>query len=258
MSETNPPHQPPGSWAPARQIARAALAPIERFLAVQAASGVLLLAAAIVALVWANSPWRRSYEALWRMPLGLRLGGWAFERDLQFWINDGLMTVFFFVVGLEIRREMHRGELSEWRRATLPLAAALGGMVVPATIFLVFNHDGASSVGWGVPMATDIAFAVGVLALLGKRVPPAMRVLLLALAVIDDVGAIIVIALFYSTHFSIAGAGIVALGVGAIVALQKLGVRSSWAYVPPATVIWAGAYAAGIHPTLAEIGRAHV
>lgn len=244
---------PPGSWAPARKLARRALAPVERFLSIEAASGVLLLLVAVVALLWANSPWRHLYSSLWHAPLGLRVGPWSFERDLHFWINDGLMTVFFFVVGLEIRREIHRGELSELRRATLPLAAALGGMVTPALIFFAFNRGRASAAGWGVPMATDIAFAVGVLALLGKRVAPALRILLLALAVIDDVGAILVIAVFYASGFSALGVAVAAAGIAATMIMQKVGVRSPWAYVVPAIVIWAGAYAAGVHPTLAGV-----
>jgi NhaA family Na+:H+ antiporter len=211
------------------------------------------MVAAIVALAWANSPWRTLYAELWQTPIGLRVGSLLFERDLHFWINDGLMTVFFFVVGLEIRREIHAGELSEVRRATLPLAAALGGMLAPALIFLGLNIGRPSAVGWAVPMATDIAFAVGALALLGKRVAPALRILLLALAVIDDVGAIIVIALFYSTGLAVAGFVVLALGIAAIVTMQILGVRSSLAYGVPALVVWAGAYAGGIHPTLAGV-----
>jgi len=247
------PGAPPGAWQPARRLAQRALAPVERVLAVEAASGLLLLAAAAVALVWANSPWREGYGALWHVPLELRLGRFSFERDLHFWVNDGVMTVFFFVVGLEIRRELHRGELSELRRASLPLAAAVGGMVVPACIFAALNVGRESMAGWGIPMATDIAFAVGVLTLLGRRVPPALRVLLLALAVIDDVGAIVVIAIFYSTSLSPAGFAVLGAGLAAILAMQKVGVRSPWAYVPPAVVAWAGAYAAGVHPTVAGV-----
>jgi len=226
---------------------------VERFLAIEAASGIVLMVAAIVALAWANSPWRMLYADLWHIPIGIRLGSLHFERELHFWINDGLMTVFFFVVGLEIRREIHAGELSEVRRATLPLAAALGGMLVPALIFLGLNIGRPSAAGWAIPMATDIAFAVGALALLGKRVAPALRILLLALAVIDDVGAIIVIALFYSTGLVATGFAVLALGIIAIVTMQILGVRSSLAYVVPALVVWAGAYAGGIHPTLAGV-----
>jgi NhaA family Na+:H+ antiporter len=244
---------PPGSWGPARRAAQGVMRPVERFLAIEAASGVLLLLAAALALAWANSPWSASYEALWRTPIGLRLGAFAFERDLAWWINDGLMVIFFFVVGLEIRREMHGGELSDARRAALPLAAALGGMVVPALIYTGFNGARATQDGWGIPMATDIAFAVGVLTLLGPRVPPALRILLLALAVIDDVGAILVIALFYSSGIQAAGMGVLAAGIVGVLLLQWLGVRSPWAYVLPTLVIWGGAYAGGVHPTLAGV-----
>jgi NhaA family Na+:H+ antiporter len=244
---------PPESWPSARAAAKRLLSPVEHFLSIEAASGILLLAAAAVALIWANSPWRSSYQALWHTPLGLRLGPLAFERDLHFWINDGLMVVFFFVVGLEIRRELHAGELSELRRAALPAIAALGGMIVPAGIYLVFNAGTSAARGWGVPMATDIAFAVGVLALLGKRVRPALRILLLALAVIDDLGAIIVIAIFYSSGLSWSGLALAAVGVALLFVFQKLGVRSPWAYLLPALVVWAGAYNSGVHPTLAGV-----
>jgi len=229
------------------------LAPVERFLAIEAASGITLMIAAAVALIWANSPWRSFYFDLWHILIGIRFGGFAFEHDLHFWINDGLMTIFFFVVGLEIRREIHAGELSEIRRAALPLAAALGGMAVPAIIFFALNAGRTSAGGWAVPMATDIAFAVGVLALLGKRVPPALRILLLALAVIDDVGAIVVIALFYSTHVAVHGFAILGLGMLTTLALRLIGVRQPLAYVGPAVGVWAGAYVGGIHPTLAGV-----
>ena len=248
-----PSPEPPGAWSPARKLVRRALAPVERFLAIEAASGILLVVAAIIALAWANSPWRESYASLWHTPFGVRLGSFAFERDLDFWINDGLMTVFFFVVGLEIRREVHGGELSDLRRASLPLATAAGGMIAPALIFLALNHGHASARGWGIPMATDIAFAVGALALLGKRVVPAQRILLLALAVIDDVGAILVIALFYSAGVSALGFIVAGVGVVCILLMQALGVRSPWAYVVPAVIIWAGTYTSGVHPTLAGV-----
>jgi NhaA family Na+:H+ antiporter len=252
-TRSTPADAPPEAWPKARELAARALAPVERFLHVEAASGILLLVAAALALAWANSPWADAYAALWHTPVGVRLGPWAFERDLHFWINDGLMTIFFFVVGLEIRREMHRGELSELRRAALPLAAALGGMLLPAAIFIALNAGRPSASGWGIPMATDIAFAVGVLALLGPRVPAALRILLLALAVIDDVGAIIVIAVFYSTGFAWAGLAVAAGGVALVLVLQKLGVRATLAYLPAALVVWAGIYAAGVHPTLAGV-----
>jgi Na+:H+ antiporter, NhaA family len=244
---------PPGTWPVARAAAKRLLSPIERFLSVEASSGVVLLVAAAIALIWANSPWRSGYEALLHTPIGLRVGGLAFERDIHFWVNDGLMVVFFFVVGLEIKRELHAGELSELRRAALPVFAALGGMLVPAGIYLLVNAGTPNVRGWGVPMATDIAFAVGVLALLGKRVPPALRILLLALAVIDDLGAIVVIAIFYSSGVSLGAAAVAAGAILLIVVMQKLGVRSPWAYVLPALVVWAGTYATGIHPTIAGV-----
>jgi NhaA family Na+:H+ antiporter len=244
---------PPGSWWFAHHLARRAAAPVEKFLAIEAASGILLLLTAAIALLWANSPWKDEYRALFHTVFGLRLGQFAFERDLHFWINDGVMTVFYFVVGLEIRRELYRGQLSDVRRATLPLVAALGGMVVPAIIYALINKGHASFRGWGVPMATDIAFAVGVLTLLGKRVPPALRILLLALAVIDDVGAIVVIAIFYSSTLNASGFLLLAVGLGLVFALRAMGVRHAWLYVPAGVVAWAGAYTAGIHPTLAGV-----
>ena len=252
LTNTASPH-PPGAWLPARKGVQRILAPVERFLAIEAASGIVLMIVAAAALVWANSPWRSLYADLWHFPIGITFGSFAFERDLHFWINDGLMTIFFFVVGLEIRREMHAGELSEVRRAALPLAAALGGMLVPALIFLSMNLGRPSVSGWAVPMATDIAFAVGALALLGKRVAPALRILLLALAVIDDVGAIIVIAVFYSTGLVALGFAVLCLGIAGTFVMQMLGIRSPLAYVVPAIVVWSGAYFGGIHPTLAGV-----
>jgi NhaA family Na+:H+ antiporter len=251
----NPPSgsHPPESWPTARSAAQRLISPVERFLSIEASSGILLLVAAVVALVWANSPWHSAYEALFHTPIGLRIGGFGFERDLHFWVNDGLMVVFFFVVGLEIRRELHAGELSELKRAALPALAALGGMLVPAGIYLLLNAGKSTVGGWGVPMATDIAFAVGVLALLGKRVPPALRILLLALAVIDDLGAIIVIAFFYSSGIALGGLAITGAGILGILLMQKLGFRSPWSYVVPAIVTWAGAYASGVHPTIAGV-----
>lgn len=244
---------PPGTWGTARRAMWRVVGPVERFLQVEASSGIVLLAVAIVAMLWANSRWAWAYEALWHTPFGLRLGPWAFERDLHFWVDDGLMTVFFFVVGLEVRRELHQGELSEPRRAALPIAAALGGMLAPALVYLAFNAGRPSAVGWGVPMATDIAFAVGVLALLGGKVPPATRILLLALAVIDDLGAILVIAVFYASGVDPIGFAIMAGGAAFLMVLRRFGVRAPLAYLAPALVMWAGAGVAGIHPTLAGV-----
>lgn len=247
------PAAPPEAWEPLIRLARLAGRPLDRFLQIEAASGILLLVAAAVALALANSAWAESYLHFWHTPLGIRIGGFTFERSLEWVVNDGLMVIFFFVVGMEIRREIHHGELSEWRRAALPAAAALGGMLAPAGIYLLLAGGRETHSGWGVPMATDIAFAVGILALLGKRVPAALRVLLLAVAVIDDLGAIVVIAIFYSSGIVLQGLLIAVLGFLGIFAMQRLGVRQKFAYIPPAVVAWAGIYVSGIHPTIAGV-----
>jgi len=247
------PELPPEAWGLAHRAARMLVSPLRRFFAIEAASGLVLLGATLVALVWANSPWHDSYHAMLETPVGLQLGDWGYVRPLHFWINDVLMTVFFFVVGLEIRREIHGGELSELRRAALPLAAALGGMLAPAALYVALNQGRAGAAGWGIPMATDIAFAVGVLTVLGRRVPGALRVLLLALAVIDDIGAIIVIAVFYTGDVQTAWFGVAGAGVGTILLLQTLGVRYVPAYAAPAIAVWIGLAEAGIHPTLAGV-----
>jgi NhaA family Na+:H+ antiporter len=244
---------PPEAWPALVRLARLAGRPLERFLHIEAASGILLVLIAALSLAWANSAWRESYYALWHTPIAVRIGSFGFERSLEWFVNDGLMVVFFFVVGMEIRREVHAGELSEWRRAALPAAAALGGMLAPAALYILVAGAPQLRSGWGVPMATDIAFAVGILTLLGKRVPAALRVLLLALAVIDDLGAIVVIAAFYSSGIELSGLLVAAAGFGGVLAMQRFGVRAKLAYVAPALVAWAGIYSAGIHPTIAGV-----
>jgi len=243
---------PPESWPTIRRAAAAIASPIQRILAVEAASGIVLLVATALALAWANL-WTSSYAELWHTPIGGRIGPWSYEQPLHFWINDGLMTVFFFVVGLEIRREIFEGELASLKKAALPLAAAVGGMLVPAAIFAALNTGRAGSAGWAVPMATDIAFAVGVLTLLGSRVPSPLRVLLLALAVIDDIGAIVVIALFYSTGVSLQGFALVAAGIGAVLVMRAAGARTPLLYLLPGIVVWAGFLVTGIHPTIGGV-----
>jgi Na+:H+ antiporter, NhaA family len=244
---------PPDAWNPARRVARALVSPIHRFLRIEAASGLLLLFSIAAALVWANSAYAEDYVRIWHVPIGIRIGDVSIERSLHYWINDGLMTVFFFVVGLEIRREIHEGELSGLRRALLPLVAALGGVLVPAAIFLALNAGRAGSGGWAVPMATDIAFAVGVLTLLGTRVPHALRVLLLGLAVIDDIVAIIVIAVFFSADFSVVGLFIALAGVVLVILLRAIGIRNPALYIVPGAIVWAGLGHGGVHPTLAGV-----
>jgi len=237
-----PPHAP----------AHEALWPL-RFISVEAMSGVVLLAAAAIALAWANSPWASAYEALWHLKLGLGAAEFRSAPDLHFWVNDGLMSVFFLVVGLEIRREMHDGALSDPRVATLPIVAAVGGVVIPALLYVLINTDPAARRGWAIPTATDIAFAVGVLSLIGKGVPPALRMLLLTLAIIDDIAAILVIAFFYSSGIAVGGLLIVAAGVLGVLLLQWLGVQPALAYVLPGAMVWFGMLRAGLHPTLAGV-----
>jgi NhaA family Na+:H+ antiporter len=226
---------------------------LERFLHVEAASGVLLLCAAVLALVWAKSPWSGGYQALWSAPFSLGFPGVFVEHPLRFWINEGLMTVFFLVVGLEIRRELHEGALSSLRLATLPIAAAIGGILVPALIYVSFNSSPPLIQGWAIPTATDIAFAVGVLALLSSRVSSDLRALLLAIAIADDIAAIVVIALFYSEGIQSQGLIIAVAGVVSVLALQRIGVRHVLAYVIAGFVVWLGLLQAHIHPTLAGV-----
>jgi Na+:H+ antiporter, NhaA family len=223
-----------------------------RFISVEAASGVVLLLAAAVALAWANSPLAHAYEALWHLQLGLGVSHLLPAHDLHFWVNDGLMTVFFLVVGLEIRRELHDGALSDPRVAALPIIAAIGGVLVPALVYILINADPDARRGWAIPTATDIAFAVGVLSLVG-RVPAALRMLLLTLAIIDDIAAILVIAFFYSSGIAAMGLAIVAGGVLLVLLLQWLAVRSALAYVLPGVIVWYGMLSAGMHPALAGV-----
>jgi NhaA family Na+:H+ antiporter len=224
-----------------------------RFIGVEAASGIVLLLAAVIALGCANSPLAPFYEALWHLELGPGLSPYLPARDLHFWVNDGLMAIFFLVVGLEIRREMHDGALSDPKVATLPIVAAAGGVVVPALLYVLLNSTPELRRGWAIPTATDIAFAVGVLSLVGSGVPAALRMLLLTLAIIDDIAAILVIAFFYSGGIAVSGLLIVAAGVLLVLALQWLGARTALAYVLPGAAVWFGMLRAGVHPTLAGV-----
>jgi NhaA family Na+:H+ antiporter len=251
--EPSEPNHPPEVWEPARRAAARLVSPLQRVLEVEAAGGLLLVLAAAAALICANSPWQHGYHALWETPVGGTIGSWSFVRPLHFWVNDGLMTIFFFLVGLEIRREVYEGELGDLRRAALPFAAALGGMVVPGLLYALLNTGHAGSAGWAIPMATDIAFAVGVLTLIGERVPPAQRILLLALAVVDDIGAIIVIAIFYSGGVSPLALLVSAAGMAGIFVMRWIGLRQPIAYVVPGLVVWSGLHAAGVHPALAGV-----
>ena len=223
----------------------------------EAAGGVLLICAAVAALALDNSPLAHLYDALLTVPVALLVGALAIEKPLLLWINDGLMALFFFLVGLEIKRELLEGNLSSWRQAVLPVLAAAGGMLVPALVFVALNAGDPQVLrGWAIPAATDIAFVVGVLALLGARVPPGLKVFLLALAVIDDLGAILVIALFYSADLSIASLAIAAGAAAALAALNVAGVTRLLPYVLVGIVMWVAVLKSGVHATLAGVAIA--
>lgn len=226
---------------------------VRQFLKTEAGGGVLLFLATVAALAWANSPWWESYDAFWHMQLRVGPNGWGIREDLQHWVNDVLMVFFFLLIGLEIKRETAVGELNDVRKAVVPLIAALGGMIVPALLFLAIVGGGDGSNGWGIPMATDIAFAVGVLALLGKRVPGGLKLFLLTLAIVDDIGAIAVIAFFYSGGISWGWLGAAAGSLGAFFASRRMGARSLLWYLPLGAAAWYSTYRAGVHPTIAGV-----
>lgn len=226
---------------------------IVRFTRIFASSGVLLMAAAAAALLWANSPFAASYEQILAIPVTVGAGGFEISKPLLLWINDGLMAIFFFVVGLEIKREVLVGELASPAKAALALAAAVGGMIVPALIYFAINSGTEGAAGWGVPMATDIAFALGVLALIGDRVPLALKVFLTALAIVDDIGAVIVIALFYTESVAWGALG-AALGVLIVlVAINLAGVRAPLPYMLLGLVLWVLVLKSGVHATIAGV-----
>jgi NhaA family Na+:H+ antiporter len=229
------------------------LRPIHRFIQLEASSSLLLLFCAVAAMVWANSRFADAYVHLWETPVGITVGGWSLTETLHHWINDGLMAIFFFVIGLEIKREVLVGELASPRRAALPLAAALGGMIVPAAIYIAFNAGSPAVRGWGIPMATDIAFALGVLTLLGTRAPLALKVFLTALAIVDDLGAVLVIALFYTSDLSIAALGIAGLALAAMLGLNRGGVRHPLVYLLLGTALWIAVLKSGVHATVAGV-----
>jgi Na+:H+ antiporter, NhaA family len=227
---------------------------VREFLHTEASGGIVLLVATIVALVWANSPWREAYSSLWHTEIGIEVGTWSLREDLGHWVNDGLMALFFFVVGLEIKRELVMGELRSWKAASVPAIAAAGGMIAPALLYLAFNSGGAGSSGWGIPMATDIAFAVGVVALLGPRVPSSLKIFLLTLAVVDDIGAILVIAVFYSKGVHPEALIVAAILIGVLFFMNRaLNIRSMVPYALVGVGVWLAVLESGVHATIAGV-----
>ncbi|MDQ3855660.1 MAG: Na+/H+ antiporter NhaA [Chloroflexota bacterium] len=229
------------------------LYPIREFMHAEASGGLVLMLSAIAALVWANSAWGEAYTRLWQTKVTIGPHGYALSETLHHWINDGLMAVFFFVVGLEIKREVLVGELSSLRQASLPIAAALGGMVVPALIYTALNLAGEGAAGWGVPMATDIAFALGVMALLGSRIPTSLRIFLTGLAIADDMGAVLVIALFYTSEIHWGALGVAGGFLVLLVVANRLHVRHAIAYALLGLGLWVAFLESGVHATIAGV-----
>lgn len=227
--------------------------PFQEFAKLEASGGILLLAFSAVALIWANSPLAAGYEALWHVDVVVGGGAFRLEKDLLHWINDGLMAVFFLLVGLELKRELLTGELASPRKAALPIFAAVGGMVVPAGLYLVLNGGGPGEAGWGIPMATDIAFALAVLAALGSRIPTALKIFLTALAIVDDLGAILVIALFYSGSLKGAALGVAAMATIVLLLINRAGFRRFLPYGIVGLVLWVAVLKSGVHATVAGV-----
>src|SRR5882724_10532719 len=227
--------------------------PFQEFADLEASGGLLLIGCMVAALIWANSPFAGSYFHFWHTDLTFGHIGGLLAKPLHFWINDGLMALFFLLVGLEIKREILVGELASFQRAVLPIAAALGGMIVPAAFYLLFNHGGPGAAGWGIPMATDIAFALGVLALLGSRVPTSLKVFLAALAIADDIGAVLVIAFFYTERISWISLGVGGVFFVALLAANRTGVRHLLIYAILGLGLWVAFLQSGIHATVAGV-----
>jgi NhaA family Na+:H+ antiporter len=234
-------------------IIRKGLLPVERYLHSETVAAVMLLAAAAVAVILANSPWSAAYLDFWKHRASGDFVGFTLDKDLRHWVNDGLMAIFFFLIGLEIKRELVRGELATLRKAALPVIAALGGMIVPALLYLALNAGGEGARGWGVRMATDIAFAVGVLALLGDRIPSSLKIFLLTLAAVDDIGAILVIALFYTEQLSLSALAIAGTLFGIILVMRAVGFRSRIGFVVVGFVFWVAVLNSGVHATIAGV-----
>ncbi|HUQ63224.1 MAG TPA: Na+/H+ antiporter NhaA [Acidimicrobiales bacterium] len=226
---------------------------LREFLAAEVAGAIVLLVAAVVAIVWANSPWKAGYNQLWNAELSIAVGHWDLSMSLRDWVNEGLMSAFFLVVGLEVKREFVQGELRDPRRAALPIIAAIGGMIVPGLLYAAFNAGGAGSDGWAIPMATDVAFALGVLALVSPGLPSSLRVFLLALAIVDDIGAIVVIALFYSGALELQWLAAAVAIIGIVYLFQQFGLTFTPLFVALGVLLWLALHGAGVHATIAGV-----
>lgn len=227
--------------------------PFQSFIYAEASGGILLLFCIAAALVWANSPWKETYFHIWHTNISINIGGSVLSYSLHHWINDGLMVIFFFVVGLEIKRELLVGELSTRLKAALPVAGALGGMLFPALIYILFNFGSEGEPGWGIPMATDIAFVVGILALLGSKVPLSLKIFITALAIADDIGAVLVIAIFYTQEISLISLFIGSLFVILLITANVLGIRSHLVYMLLGIGLWLAFLKSGVHSTVAGV-----
>ena len=227
--------------------------PLREFIQLEYASGIILLAGVLIAIVWANSSWHDGYHHLWETMLPVGWNNFKLDLSLHAWINDGLMAVFFFVIGLELKREFLEGELSSVKKAMLPMSAALGGMIVPALIYFLFNRNTDAANGWGIPMATDIAFALALLSMAGKHVPLSVKVFLSALAVADDLGAVLVIAFFYTAEINFSMLGLGAVFLTLLFAGNRMNVKSSWFYLVIGLVVWVCFLLSGVHATIAGV-----
>lgn len=258
MNHPNPDHEPdaprgPPYLAPWERAFDKVASPFEEFIHNQTSGGIVLMLATVLALAIANSPLGGAYERMLAMPFSVGVGEWMLSKTLHHWVNDGLMALFFFLVGLEIKREVLVGELASPRQATLPIFAAIGGMIVPAGVYWLINPDGPAALGWGIPMATDIAFAVGVLVLLGDRVPKTLMMFLVALAIVDDLGAVLVIALFYTDKIAYDALLFASVVFAVLLAFNLAGVRRTGPYFVVGLILWLAMLKSGVHATIAGV-----
>lgn len=241
-----------------KQLALRVISPFQAFAQSGSMGGILLILAALAAFIWANSPWAENYTRLLGEYLSLNLGTWSLNLSLSHWVNDGLMAIFFLMVGLELKRELVTGELSRPRQAALSVAAALGGMVIPALIYMFINRGGEGMEGWAIPMATDIAFALAAISVLGSRVPLGLKVFLTALAIVDDLGAVVIIGLFYTSGLNLVALGVAAAILAVLLVFNRLGVRHLGVYLIPGIFLWYAVLQSGLHATIAGVLLAFV